>query len=161
VFIPYVSPTALLGLLFTIVCMFALQALNIVEQWLSVLRVVVPLLLYFATMFLLTFLVSGMWLKLGYPVTVTQSFTAASNNFELAIAVSVGIWGIESPEALAAVVGPLVEVPVLVVLVYVARYFKSSERLFPLRKSCTYQEQQIFCDNCEYASVDSEKVDIK
>jgi len=97
-------------------------------------------------------------LAYGYPVTVTQSFTAASNNFELAIAVSIGIWGIESPEALAAVIGPLVEVPILLVFVYIARYLKNRAGLFPLRKKCA-PEEKMFCDKCEYDGIEDNVLD--
>lgn len=118
-FIPRIGPTALLGLLYTIVLMFAMQGDRLVQLPMDVLRIAIPLLLYFALMFGIAFLVSK---RLGftYPQTASLSFTAAGNNFELAIAVAIGTFGIASGEALAAVVGPLIEVPVLVALVYVA-----------------------------------------
>ena len=116
-FIPKIGPWALYGLLFTIVVMFALQGQQITSQPLTVLRVAVPLVIYFAVMWILGYAMarrSG----IGYEKSATVAFTAAGNNFELAIAVSIGVWGVTSGQALAGVIGPLIEVPALVALVY-------------------------------------------
>jgi ACR3 family arsenite transporter len=123
VFMPRLGPTAMVGLLFTIVVMFSMQGDKILAQPLDVVRVAVPLVFYFLIMFAVSFAVS-IWLKFRYEMATTQSFTAASNNFELAIAVAVGTFGIASQEALATVIGPLIEVPVLVSLVYVALWLR-------------------------------------
>ncbi|KAF4218631.1 hypothetical protein CNMCM8980_007622 [Aspergillus fumigatiaffinis] len=121
-FVKLISPLSLIGLLFTILVLFASQGRQVVHQIVSVVRVAAPLIVYFAVIFLITLLVTRR-LGFGYKLSCTQSFTAASNNFELAIAVAIATFGVDSDQALAATVGPLVEVPVLLALVYVVRWF--------------------------------------
>ena len=127
-FLPKLAPWALYGLLFTVVILFALQGETITARPLDVLRIALPLLAYFGIMWAVSFAL-GLRLKLSYEKNTSVAFTAASNNFELAIAVAIGVFGVTSGEALAGVVGPLIEVPVLVGLVYVALWAK--KRFYP------------------------------
>src|SRR5699024_9167834 len=127
-FLPKIGPWSLYGLLFTIVLLFAMQGDAITSQLLYVARIAVPLLIYFVLMFLVSFYASKMF-GLNYAKSTSVAFTASGNNFELAIAVAIGTFGITSGQALAGVVGPLIEVPVLVGLVYVAPWL--GPKLFP------------------------------
>lgn len=129
-FLPRIAPWAIYGLLFTIVILFALQGETITSRPLDVVRIALPLLAYFGLMWAVAFAL-GLRLHMSYEKNTAISFTAASNNFELAIAVAIGVFGVRSGEALAGVVGPLIEVPVLVGLVYVALWAR--RRFYPIR----------------------------
>lgn len=127
VYLKKIGPTALLGLLYTIVLMFAMQGEQLIDRPQVILRIAVPLLIYFVLMFFIAFFFARAQ-GFTYEETTAIAFTAAGNNFELAIAVAIGLFGITSGEALAGVIGPLIEVPVLVALVYVALWMR--DRIF-------------------------------
>ncbi|KAL4937225.1 hypothetical protein BDV06DRAFT_216049 [Aspergillus oleicola] len=129
-FLKWLSPWSLIGLLFTIIVLFASQGERVVHQIVSVVRVGAPLIVYFAVIFLATLAVTRRF-GFGYKLSCTQSFTAASNNFELAIAVAIAAFGVDSDQALAATVGPLIEVPVLLGLVYVVKWIAKRQKWAP------------------------------
>ncbi len=139
-FLPRIGPVALYGLLFTVVVLFALQGHTITARPWDVARIAVPLLVYFAVMFGGSFAL-GHRLRLGYAKTATLAFTAAGNNFELAIAVAIGVFGVTSGQALAGVVGPLIEVPALVALVYVALWLR--RRYYPTTTENPHQQGEM------------------
>lgn len=122
-FVPKISPITLYSLLFTIVLMFSLKGDKIIELPLDVVKIVIPLVIYFILMFFLSFFINKS-LKVPYDKNVSVAFTATGNNFELAIAVSIALFGIHSPQAFAGVIGPLVEVPVLILLVRASLWLK-------------------------------------
>ncbi|OJI90231.1 arsenicals resistance [Aspergillus tubingensis] len=129
-FLKWISPLSLIGLLFTILVLFASQGRHVVHQIVSVIRVAAPLVVYFAVIFGVTLAVTRRC-GFGYRLSCTQSFTAASNNFELAIAVAIATFGVDSDQALAATVGPLIEVPVLLGLVYVVKWVAKRQKWAP------------------------------